>query len=252
MLGRKLLQSINVVIGVGILAALWGVYWYACRPLPQESGSLQAPTQKPVRVERDALGVPHVVAQTLDDLYFAQGFVTAQDRFWQMESYRRLAAGELAEVAGPAALESDREFRRLRLSRLAQQRAQSVSGEDRAVLAAYARGVNFYLETHAGKLPLEFTLLGYKPHIWRIEDTMLVGLMMQHTLSSTFKHDLTREAMYEKGDPVKVQQLFPDRTDRSINQGRMRGRWRGSFRRAGRPSSRTICTWAGRCQAYGT
>jgi penicillin amidase len=209
---RKLLQSINVLIGVAIVAAIGAVYWYAWRPLPQESGVLQAPTAKPVQVERDALGVPHISAETADDLYFAQGFVTAQDRFWQMESFRRLAAGELAEVAGGAALEGDREFRRLRISRIAEQRARSVSGEDRAVLAAYARGVNYYLETHADRLPVEITMLGYRPRIWRIEDTMLVGLMMQQTLSNTYKHDLAREAMYEKGDPAKLQQLFPDRT----------------------------------------
>lgn len=212
MFARKLLQSINVLIAVTVLLLIGGVYWYAWRPLPKENGELAAPVERRVRVERDELGVPHIHADTMEDLFFAQGFVTAQDRFWQMESFRRLAAGELSEVAGPAALESDREFRRLRMSRLAEARAASVAGEDRAVLAAYARGVNHYLETHAGNLPLEFTLLGYKPHPWRIEDTMLVGLMMQQSLSNTYKHDLAREAMYAKGDPAKIAQLFPERT----------------------------------------
>jgi penicillin amidase len=211
-IARKLLQSINVLIGIALLILLGAVYWFAWRPLPKENGTLAAAVARPVRVERDGLGVPHIQAETADDLYFAQGFVAAQDRFWQMESFRRLAAGELAEVAGAVALPSDREFRRLRMSRLAEQRARTVTGEDRAVLAAYARGVNAYLDTHMDRLPLEFTLLGYKPHPWRIEDTMLVGLMMQHSLSNTYSHDLTREAMYEKGDPEKVRQLFPDRT----------------------------------------
>lgn len=201
-----------MLIGVAIVAAAGCAYWFAWRPLPQETGTLHGPVSKAVRVERDALGVPHIHAETLEDLYFAQGFVTAQDRFWQMESFRRLTAGELAEVAGPAALESDREFRRLRMSRLAEQRARTISGEDRMVLAAYARGVNHYIETHMSRLPLEFTLLQYKPRPWRIEDTLLVGLMMQQSLSNTYKHDLTREAMYEKGDPAKIAQLFPERT----------------------------------------
>ena len=212
MFARKLLQSINVLIGIALAATLGAIYWYGWRPLPKESGTLTAPLGKAVRVERDEMGVPHISAETLEDLYFAQGFVTAQDRFWQMESFRRLTAGELSEVVGAAALESDRDFRRLRMSRLAEQRARSVSGEDRMVLAAYARGVNHYLETHAGRLPVEFALLGYKPALWRMEDTMLVGLMMQNSLSSSFKHDLTREAMYEKGDPEKIAQLFPART----------------------------------------
>ncbi len=212
MLLRKLLQSINVLIGLALAVVIGAMYWYAWRPLPEVSGSITAAVAKAVRVERDALGVPHITAETLDDLYFAQGFVTAQDRFWQMETYRRLAAGELAEVVGLAGLESDREFRRLRMSRIAEQRAKTVTGEDRAVLAAYARGVNHYLETHMDRLPLEFSLLGYKPHPWRIEDTMLVGLMMQQSLSNSYKHDLTREAMYIKGDAAKIAQLFPART----------------------------------------
>jgi len=211
-IARKLLQSINVLIGVAILSLLGAVYWFAWRPLPQRDGTVGAPVSRAVRVERDAAGMPHISAEIDEDLYFAQGFVTAQDRFWQMETYRRMAAGELAEIAGASALESDREFRRLRISRIAEQRARSVTGEDRAVLAAYARGVNHYLETHADRLPLEFSLLRFKPRPWRIEDTMLVGLMMQQTLSNTYKHDLTREAMYEKGDPAKVAMLYPERT----------------------------------------
>ncbi len=234
MFARKLIQSINVLIAVALLALLAGVYWFAWRPLPTESGSIKAPIGKPVRVERDALGVPHIRAESADDLYFAQGFVTAQDRFWQMESFRRLAAGELSEVAGPAALESDREFRRLRISRLAQQRARTVTGEDRAVLAAYARGVNHYLETHAGRLPLEFTLLGYKPHPWRIEDTLLVGLMMEQTLSNTYKHDYTREAMYAKGDPAKIAALFPDRTGSEHQPGSNAWAVSGAHTRSGK------------------
>lgn len=201
-----------MLIGIGILALAGATYWYAWRPVPRDSGALAAPVGKAARVERDTLGVPHIVAETLEDLFFAQGFAAAQDRFWQMESMRRLAAGELAEIAGPAALESDREFRRLRLSRLAEAKARGIAGEDRAVLAAYARGVNFYLETYAGRLPLEITLLGYTPRPWRIEDTMLIGLTMQQQLSSTYKHDLAREAMYVKGDPAKIAQLFPART----------------------------------------
>ena len=234
MFARKLIQSINVLIGIAIVALLAGVYWFAWRPLPTVSGTIQSPVGKPVSVERDELGVPHIRAESSDDLYFAQGFVTAQDRFWQMESFRRMAAGELSEIAGPAALESDREFRRLRMSRLAEQRARTVAGEDRAVLAAYARGVNHYLETHAGRLPLEFTMLGYKPHPWRIEDTMLVGLMMQQTLSSTYKHDFTREAMYAKGDPAKIAQLFPERTGSEHQPGSNAWAVSGTHTRSGK------------------
>lgn len=223
-----------MLIGVVILTVAGAAYWFAWRPLPQQSGTIAAPVSKPVRIERDSLGMPHIFAENSDDLYFAQGFVTAQDRFWQMESYRRVTAGELSEIAGPVALESDREFRRHRMSRIAELRARSVRGEDRAALAAYARGVNHYLETHAGRLPVEFSLLRYKPRPWRIEDTMLVGLMMQQTLSNTYKHDLTREAMYEKGDAAKVAQLFPERTGSEHQPGSNTWAVSGSHTRTGK------------------
>ncbi len=219
MFARKLLQSINVLIGVALIVGMGGVYWYAWRPVPDASGSLAARVERTVKIERDELGVPHIAAETLDDLYFAQGFVTAQDRFWQMEVYRRLTAGELAAVAGAAALESDRESRRVRMSRIAEQRARTVSGEDRRILAAYARGVNHYIETHRDRLPVEFSLLNYKPAAWRIEDTLLVGLMMQQSLSTTYKTDLARETMYEKGDPAKIAELFPERTGSEVQPG---------------------------------
>src|SRR6185295_1065642 len=110
---------------------------------------------------RDRLGTPHIAAGSLADALFAQGYTTAQDRLWQMDSLRRLAAGELAEVVGVAALESDREARNLRLRRLAEDGQRAMPASDRAAMAAYARGVNAFIETHRGNLPLEFTLLGY-------------------------------------------------------------------------------------------
>ena len=108
--------------------------------------------------------------------------------------------------------------------------------EDRAVLAAYARGVNHYLETHMDRLPVEFTLLGYKPRPWRLEDTILVGLMMQQSLSNTYKHDLTREAMYEKGDPEKVAQLFPERTGSEHQPGSNAWAVSGAHTKSGKAS----------------
>ncbi|MBM3784790.1 MAG: penicillin acylase family protein [Acidobacteria bacterium] len=234
MFTRRLLQFINALIGLALLAAGGAAYWFGWRPLPLASGTAAAPVSKPARVERDAQGLPHIQAETLEDLFFTQGFVTAQDRFWQMETFRRLAAGELAEIVGPPAIESDREFRRLRLSRLAERRAATVAGEDKVVMAAYARGVNHYLETHHDKLPLEFALLGVKPRPWRIEDSVLIGLMMAQRLSNTYKHDLAREAMYEKGDPEKIQRIWPVRTGADEQPGSNAWAIAGSRTRSGK------------------
>src|SRR5579863_2320403 len=94
------LRAINLSIAVLLIALASATYWYAWRPLPQTSGEMTAPISAPATVSRDALGVPHIQAATVEDAIFLQGFVTAQDRMWQMDALRRLAAGELAEVIG--------------------------------------------------------------------------------------------------------------------------------------------------------
>src|SRR5262249_30658341 len=130
------------------------------------SGTVQAFVDGAITVARDGLGTPHIAAGSLEDALFAQGYATAQDRLWQMDSLRRLAAGELAEVVGATALESDREARNLRLRHLAEDAQRTMPASDRAAMAAYARGVNAFIETQRNKLPLEFTLLGYQPRPW--------------------------------------------------------------------------------------
>ncbi len=188
------------------------MYWFAWRPLPETSGEITAPVTAPATVSRDAIGVPHIAAATSEDAIFLQGFVTAQDRMWQMDALRRLAAGELAEVVGQQAVASDQEARRLRLARLAEEAEQTMPAADKAVLAAYARGVNYYLETHRDRLPLEFKLLNYDPRPWRIRDSILAGLHMYRTLTSSWRHELAKSHMLQQGDRAKVEYLFPMRT----------------------------------------
>src|SRR6516165_6348842 len=96
--GARLITAINWVIGVLFLLLLVLVYWYAWRPLPQRSGVIVAPIAGPVTVAFDSLGVPHIHAAREEDALVVQGYVTAQDRLWQMDTLRRAAAGDLAEI----------------------------------------------------------------------------------------------------------------------------------------------------------
>ena len=114
---HHLLRVVNAVIALVAIAILGAGYWYVWRPLPQVSGRIEGPVTAAVTVDRDKLGVPHIHASNLNDALFAQGYVTASERLWQMDSLRRLAAGDLAEVVGPQALQVDRESRRLRMRR---------------------------------------------------------------------------------------------------------------------------------------
>ncbi|MGB7760808.1 MAG: penicillin acylase family protein, partial [Bryobacteraceae bacterium] len=181
----RIVKIVNLVVAVVVVAALAVVYWCVWRPLPQRSGSIEVTVAAPVAVQFDAHGVPHVAASSLEDALFAQGYVTAQDRLWQMDALRRLAAGDLSEVVGAGALESDRESRRLRMRRIAERAYVDLPAADRAAMAAYARGVNAFVNSHLGNLPLEFRLLGYQPRPWSVVDSLLICLHMFRTLSAS-------------------------------------------------------------------
>ena len=137
---QRALRYINIAIGIGLAAAAGAVYWFAYRVLPQTSGTIAAPVSARVTIARDALGVPHISAASEDDAFFAQGYVHAQDRLFQMDGLRRLAGGDLAEIVGAGALELDRDSRRLRMRRIAEQAYVTMPAADRAIMAAYARG----------------------------------------------------------------------------------------------------------------
>lgn len=208
---HRALKIINISIAAALAIALGVAYWYAWRPLPQRSGHIAAEVASSVTVTFDNLGEPHIRAASVDDALFVQGYVTAQDRLWQMEGLRRLAGGDLAEVVGPAALESDREARALRLRRLAEQAYVTLPPADRAAFVAYARGVNAFLSTHRNDLPLEFTLLQYQPRPWSVVDSLLVSFHMYRTLSNSWRNKLVKQSMLAAGDASKVNYLFPTR-----------------------------------------
>lgn len=128
----------------------------------------------PVQVVRDTWGVPHISAQSADDLFFAQGYVMAQDRLWQMEVWRRAAAGRMAEIAGPSAVARDRVTRLLKY-RGATGDAEwtSYHPEARRLFTAYVNGVNAYIAQHRDRLPIEFAVTGTSPEPWTIDQIVL-------------------------------------------------------------------------------
>lgn len=206
---HRILKFINLSIAVLIVLLAAAILWFMWRPMPKTSGTIQAPVSRPARVVRDSLGVPHIEAATIEDALFLQGYVTAQDRLWQMDSIRRYAAGELSEVVGPAALELDRDSRRLRMRRVAREQTARLSPADRALIAAYARGVNCYIEQQRGNYPVEFTILGYDPRPWSVEDSILAALNMFRDLTTSWKDEIMKASLLQGGDRDKVDFLFP-------------------------------------------
>ena len=208
-----------MLIALLLVAGAAVTYWYFWKPLPRVSGETAAPVSGRVTVVRDRLGEPHIRAATLDDLWFVQGFVTAQDRLWQMDGLRRAAAGDLAEIVGPAALETDQATRRLRMRRIAEAVTVAMAPDDRAPLAAYARGVNFFIESHRNELPFEFAVLGYDPRPWSVVDSILVSLYMFRDLTTTWPDELEKRNLLASGDRAKVDFLFRTRAGTEIAPG---------------------------------
>jgi len=200
------------LLGLLVLAALGIIVWFysiARRALPQLDGTLGVSgLGAPVTVTRDVHGVPTIVAATLEDLFFAQGYVTAQDRLWQMDILRRFAAGDLAEIIGPDLIDHDRQQRILGLRVAARKAVEVASTEDRLYFAAYARGVNAYLQSHRTRLPLEFRILGYSPRPWVPEDSMLVAVQMVEDLSASPRTALTREKILAQLGPELTADLY--------------------------------------------
>ena len=138
--------------------------------LAQTSGSIKLKgLRKPVEVLRDAWGVPHIYAQTTEDLFFAQGFVAAQDRLWQMEVWRRAATGTLAEVVGPAAVERDKFARLIRYRGDMEREFKSYAPDAQLIIESFVRGVNAYIDSARDRLPIEFQLLNIHPEPWTPE-----------------------------------------------------------------------------------
>jgi penicillin G amidase len=178
----------------------------ARRPRIQGSCSLGG-LDAAVEVYRDRWGVPHIYAATMHDLMFAQGFVHAQDRLWQMDFQRRLIAGRLAEIFGPAVLPVDRAVRTLGLRRVAEQEADLLSAEGLADIAAFAAGVNACMAQRP--LPTEFTLLRYRPEPWTPADSLSWAKMMAWTLSINWETELLRARLIERLGPQRARELEP-------------------------------------------
>jgi penicillin amidase len=194
-----------LLVGAGVL-----VFGMLRASLPQTTGRLALPgLEKPVSVVRDRHGVPAIQANSQHDLYMALGFVHAQDRLFQMDMQRRLGAGRLSEAVGGATIGTDRLMRTLGLYHHAAGSLAAASPEFRAVLDAYAAGINAFL--HSGKtLPVEFTLLGYRPDDWTPADSLVIGKLLALQLGGNYRQELVRARLARSLSPAEMADLFPE------------------------------------------
>jgi penicillin amidase len=161
----------------------------------------------PVEILRDRWGVPHIYARNLADAAVGQGWVHAQDRLWQMELNRRVAAGRLSEMFGALAFDTDRLLRTVGLARAAEGSVAAMGDEERTLLDAYSRGVNAFIERNPRRLGLEFLLLRHRPEPWRPVDTLGWVHMMAWGLSTNWDAELVNAAVTAKLGPVRTARL---------------------------------------------
>ena len=208
--GTKITLVICLIALAGVIAVLLYLYSVAYSALPQLDGRLGLRGLKAkVTVARDDHGNPTVEASQLGDLFFAQGYVTAQDRLWQIDAMRHAAAGELAEILGPAQVGYDREQRILGLRAVAHRSLELALARDRQFLDAYTRGVNAYIESHGRNLPIEFRILGYRPKPWTAEDSMLIGVNLVKELNhGYYRAALEKEKILSRVGPELTRDLF--------------------------------------------
>ncbi len=200
----------KTLVVVASLAGVASGTYYLLVPhrLPKKRGTLHLRgLHEAVEVLTDSYGVPHIYAQNEDDLYFAQGYIHAQERLWQMEMNRRIGSGRLSEIFGQVAVEIDRFCRRLGMHRAAATDAARISPDNRRVLEAYADGVNAFIEHNTHKLPIEFTLLRFKPEPWQVSDTIQWSKMMGWNLGGNWETELIRAHLVAKLGIERAAQL---------------------------------------------
>jgi penicillin amidase len=166
-----------------------------------------------VRIERDIHGIPHIFAENDHDLFFALGYVHAQDRLFQIDLQRRLPSGCLAEIVGEDAYESDTFYKTLGMHRAAQKSYEQMSPWAKEILDIYCKGVNHYINT--GSYPLEYTLLGCTPQEYTPVDALTFGKMMGWELSGNF-YDLEFQKLEEALGKKAVNELFPSQYPKEV------------------------------------
>jgi len=206
---RLVVRLLLTLLALALIVFATAVWWLVYRPLPRLDGKAKlAGLQNEVAVERDNWGVPHIRAASLEDAVEAQGYAVAQDRLWQMDLLRRASRGQLSEILGPTTLKIDKDFRNLNFGRAAERDFQQMNPESRKLLEAYARGVNHFIEQHQETLPMEFTLLKYKPQPWQPTDSLVLTGYMYRTLTDTREREIQRAFVTAKVGPDLAKDLY--------------------------------------------
>ena len=222
--GRKRGRRVRLVVLALVLAIVvgvgYGTYWTVSTvraSAPQTTGTLQLRgLSAPVDVRRDAYGIPHIYASTDEDLFMAQGYVQAQDRFWEMDVRRHTTAGRLSEMFGKSQYKTDTYLRTLGWYRVAQKEYDTrLSPSTKKYLQAYTKGVNAYLEGKEGaELSVEYAALNfstdYRPEEWTPVDSVSWLKALAWDLRGNMQDEIDRALMNSRLSPEQIHDLYPE------------------------------------------
>jgi penicillin amidase len=218
---NRLTRIVIIILGVVVLLvaiASAGAYYVTQKSFPNTDGPLTVQGLKEeVHIYRDEYGIPHIYANNQDDLFFAQGYVHAQDRFWQMEFWRHIGQGRLSEIAGEATLEQDKFIRTIGFNRMAETTVEYYQHEQpqyMTILDAYSAGVNAYINENPDDLSLHFDILGLVKEPWEIEpwtpvNTVSWGVAMAWDLGGNMSAEIDRASLIQDLGEATVEQVVP-------------------------------------------
>ena len=200
---RALVITLSVVVFL-VIASTAAFQIFFRLPQPSYSGTIDIDGLKsPVEVRTDDYGVPHILAQNEDDLFFAQGYITARERMFQMDLTRLAGRGELSTLLGDRALKADKYYRTLGFYRAAESEYSDLPPQEKSVIDAYSRGVNAYINT-VKFLPIEYTVLGGKPQLWKPQDCVAIGILMAYNNTAA---RMIKPFLYQVGTDVGFDKL---------------------------------------------
>src|SRR5882724_12024891 len=205
---RGLIRILVAIVVLLLVAA--GVLVSGITRGPKVTGEMTfAGLSQRVEVLRDEHGIPYIFAANTPDLIRAQGFVTAQARLFQLEAYRALANGRLAEAIGAAGIANDREMRTLGLRRNAERHAKQLSPAARDFLGWYAQGINAYIRGHPDDLPVELGIAGFTATPWTLVDLLTLLHYVNLSQAANYKSELLAQRVIDKFGPERAKELLP-------------------------------------------
>jgi len=207
---RWLIRIVVTVVLIAIVAGGGGYMWMR-GSLPDMNGEIVvAGLGDRVKIVRDRNGIPHIYGNSDKDAWFGLGFAHAQDRLWQMEMNRRIGAGRLSEILGDKTIGTDKFLRTLSVYHFAKRTVDNLDATTRAVLQAYADGINAFIAVNDGPLPPEFQILGVTPEPWTIADSLVWSKMMAWDLGANWRTEIMRFQMVQAGlNERQLTELFP-------------------------------------------